>query len=831
MVRFVASLLTLCVVAILAAPFAYRAFDGDDRLARLMQDGQVEAEAGDWVAARLRFEQILAKDPENLEARLGLARALRDGRLYESAATHLIHILRHTPDMPAAQVEFGELLFLAGHLEESRTHLEEAAVTKGPLLPRAQALAAAHAAVAGDDAQAETLAKRALDADPSLSSAYATLATVALREEAFDAALDILDRARGAGAETLALGLLRLGIYETRGTTELVGPALQELTTRFPETPELKLAQARWLAVRPGDNMGKVRVIFDDLLREYAGDPVLIARLTAEAADLLGPEGAFDLFETVASQSDVAIGNQLAVLEAAGGDRDAAIARLTREIAVDERVETRNASRILLARLLDPVDDLDRRATLAGAVLETDPDNPSAHILLGEAHMRGGSYQTAISHLRAALSTRPDETGTILQLARAHALSGSTELAQDRLAKAMRVSGYAPEVALRYARLLEARQGPDSAAELLEIALASHPTDRDLLVRRAEMALAAGDVAVARAVRTQLVAAAADDALVSALDRAISAQSGGLDETIAALRAEFEDAPTDESGLRLGAAYLRAGEADSSVAFLDDLIEARPDWVEARLLRADARLAAGAFEDAVEDLDTAAALAPSRPGVRADLARLQLTLGKQDAADATIAAGLAAVPDNYELAVLQAYRMDETGESDAARLAFQHLAAREPDDPRVAARLARLLVDGDQTPETRAQALRLTAPFEASDDPTRRAIRGWVLYCSGDSALGRAELRGAALALPGDAAVQARLGFAELGTGDLAAGREALQRAAELAQAEMSVPEERLLAAAHDALDRLAGGPIEGAAAPERPCGSAAADQGPGPGQ
>ena len=113
---------------------------------QLMQDGQSQAEDGDWVAARLRFEQILMKDPENLDARLGLARALRDGELYEPAATHLLYIIDRAPDMKAARIEFSEMLYLAGQLDESRKHLTRAAVTDGPLLPRANALTAAHAA-------------------------------------------------------------------------------------------------------------------------------------------------------------------------------------------------------------------------------------------------------------------------------------------------------------------------------------------------------------------------------------------------------------------------------------------------------------------------------------------------------------------------------------------------------------------------------------------------------------------------------------------------------------------------------------------------------------
>ena len=107
---------------------------------------------------------------------------------------------------------------------------------------------------------------------------------------------------------------------------------------------------------------------------------------------------------------------------------------------------------------------------------------------------------------------------------------------------------------------------------------------------------------------------------------AISAQSGGIDATLTALQGDWSTGRNDDKLLPLGAAYLRAGKTDDALALLDDLLGDRPDWTDARLMRADARLAAQDFDGAEADLAAAADLSPDRAEIHADLARLRLSL-------------------------------------------------------------------------------------------------------------------------------------------------------------------------------------------------------------
>ncbi|RYH01247.1 tetratricopeptide repeat protein [Salipiger sp. IMCC34102] len=801
MFRILAILVTLGVVAVLAAPAALRLAGGTGGIARLMQAGDDQAADGDWVAARLRYEQVLSNDPENLDARLGLARALRDGGLFELSATHLLYIIGKDPEMPAPRIEFAEMLFMAGELSESRMHLDRAGVTEGALLPRAQALTAAHAAAEGDDAQALAQARAALAADPGLSHAYATQAAVALRAEDFDTALAALDAARTAQAETLSHGLMRLGILERQGRTDAIGSELRVLSETYPDVPELRLALARWIAGRHPDRTEDAREILISLVRDSADDAAALSSLTSDAVALLGNAAAFDVFNTAGADPALSgqLEQQIAVLEGAAGDTAAARARLSREIENARTPEARNSARILLARLMDPVTEGAARLALAAAVLEDDPQNPSAHLLLADAETRRGAPEAAISHLRTVLSVRPDDAGTLMALARAHALAGSLELALDRLSKAVQVSNHAPDLALTHAGLIEGRQGAAPAAELIDIALEQHPQDLDLLTRRAALALRAGDVATARGLRSRLADLPGGADTVPELDLAIAAQSGTLQTDMDALARD--DSP--EGQLLLARGALRAGRAAQAAEILDARLAAAPGTVDALLLRADAALALQDTDAAVANLDEAMRLAPERPAIAASLARLLLALDRPEAADEAIAGGLAHVPQDYELAVLQAYRLDRTGQTDAARDAFDALSRRAPGDPRVAFRLARLLTRPGTSAAEVDRALQLTAPHDLSDDPERQAIRGWVLHRAGSSTAALDLLRDAAPRRVEDPQTQAWLGLAERGAGNPEAALAAVSRALDLAAGGAAFDDDEVRRATRRAHDEM----------------------------
>ena len=370
----------------------------------------------------------------------------------------------------------------------------------------------------------------------------------------------------------------------------------------------------------------------------------------------------------------------------------------------------------------------------------------------------------------------------------------------------MQTSGQDPEIVLRYARLIESRQGLRPAAELIDIALEAHPGDVGLLVRRAQLALSLGDVDTARALRARLSTLEGSEDVVASLDMAITAQFGGAEDVITALE-EAWTTSRDEAGLlSLGAAHLRSGNAARALELLDGALAERPDWNAARLMRADAHMAAGTFEAAEADLAAVATATPGDAVVQANLARLRLALGRAEAADAAIAEGLSHAPEDYELQVLQARRLETTGDVEAARAALERLAQRQPGDPRVAQRLGLLLTAPGRPPEDIRQALQVTAAFDAASDPALQEIRGWVLHRGGDDARAAAMLRDAATGRPDDPVVQARLGLAELGTGDVEQARAVLSRALDLAaqaDAETDGGGSDVLAMARDALDGL----------------------------
>jgi tetratricopeptide (TPR) repeat protein len=168
---------------------------------------------GDDAAAVGAFRRLLARNPRQLDVRLGLAEALARLGRYEEAAEAYRRALATAPAMSGEiGLALARVSLLLGRLDDVEAQAR-AGMSVNPA--RAHELLAWSALGRNEVHRAETEARLALGLDPTAPGAALALAEVHVRRSRLREALAVLDRARGGGSS--GPGLPVRGLELARG--------------------------------------------------------------------------------------------------------------------------------------------------------------------------------------------------------------------------------------------------------------------------------------------------------------------------------------------------------------------------------------------------------------------------------------------------------------------------------------------------------------------------------------------------------------------------------------------------------------------------------------
>ena len=261
-----------------AAPF----LSGDAALADL--EAFIRIGLGDTKSARALFEAVIARLPNDLDARFGLALLdLASGKKSE-ARSRLEESLRLSPMNARALLSLSLIAQDQGRTEEARALLDRALRFHGQE-PRVQYIAARLAAEAGDRAKAVFHARNALESKPAYAAPRRLLAALMYEATSYDEAIALMreaiarDRKDAASWFTLGLAQAASGrhgdaVYSLRTALglkpddELVRIALENLVTDgSPLEDPSREAYADWHFKRAAEF--EDRSLFDQALFEY----------------------------------------------------------------------------------------------------------------------------------------------------------------------------------------------------------------------------------------------------------------------------------------------------------------------------------------------------------------------------------------------------------------------------------------------------------------------------------------------------------------------------------------------------------------------------------
>ncbi|MEM8792711.1 MAG: tetratricopeptide repeat protein [Pseudomonadota bacterium] len=692
-----------------------------------------------------RFTKVIDIQPENVDARVKVARLLMVDNAADRAANEIDTILRLEKERAEVYSLLAAIRLNENDLPAAREALDQA-LALDPNDPDAAVAESSYFFRTGQNAKALARVNEALEVTP----------------------------------RAVALHLTKLQTLERIGQMDDVGAHLQVMVDTFPEAIRFRQAYVNWALrfERPEIAERELRALIE--MQPEREEPVkdLIRYIRRERGDGEARVALVELIDTAENRLDLQL--MLAKYDVEIGDSDRAIEDLTALIA--EEPLGANRARIALSRIYYNEANIEAADRLVEAALAEDPLDIEALSLLAARQIDDEDLEVAVQTIRKGLNEAPNDV-RLLQLAgRAQELLGNLDLANDRLASAVRASDFDVDVAERYVQFLLRLDRVTAAEAVLADAVRRKPGDRDLLdllgFTRIRLEDWLGAEAAAEALRQY------DPERAQQLYAAVLLGQEKFDEGADLLR----DLPRDErrraaSVAALMQTYLREGELDQAIAFLEELLTENPDDLQALGLRGNIYIVERKYAEAEEKYRRILEIDPGNGGAHSALSRLYAVTGEREKSEEALMAGLSASPDSIVLLTRLAQLRETQGRFDEAIEVYDDLYQRVPDSLLVANNLASLL--SDHRADSRAaveRAYTIASRLRPSDLPHYRDTYGWTRYLKGEYEEALAKIAPVVEALPTNPWVHYHLGMIYLALERREDARPHLEQALDLSE-------------------------------------------------
>ncbi|WP_138935591.1 tetratricopeptide repeat protein [Roseovarius arcticus] len=745
--------------AVLAALVLLTACDSaEERAEEHFQSGMAFVEAGDIDRALIEFRNVFKLNGNHKEARLTYARIERERGNIPASFGQFLRLIEQDPDNLEGRRALAEMALETGNWEELERH-GAAAAELAPDDLEIQALnnslAYSQSIKSGNIAASRLVVQKSRDliqADPGLMNARRTLIDYLVRSRDWDDALDEIDAALALDPNTSGLYAVRLSILQELNRPSDVEAQLLQMTQLFPGDEGVKqLLMQHYIDHEDLDAAER-------FLRKEAAtaseDFMPVQRLTVFLDQYRGSAVAISELDKVIAQggpSTERMRAMRAVLKFRAGDTDTAITEMRALLKDAERSITTREIEVEFARLLFQAGKPDEARALVEAMLVEDPTQVDALKFKAAWLIEEDQTGDAIVLLRNALGQAPRDPQLMTLMAQAHERNGDRALMGEMLALAVEISLNAAPESLRYAQYLITEGNQTVAERVLIDALRLSPQNRELLAALGELYLQTQDwPRLDSVIRT---ISSLDDSNAVAManqlkSKMLSAQerTGDLTEFLTQLADDPEFEVSAE--LALVRSELAQGEVKSALDRLDELLEASPDSLPLRFVKAHTMNIDGNPDEAETLYRAILGDHPDAVAVWAALRELKVEQGDMDAAQSVLDDALAKLPKDLNLLMMQASEYERTGQLDNAIDVYEKLYAIDSRALVVANNLASLLTTHRTDDESLERAYALARRLKNTRVAAYQDTYGWVAYRLGNYEDALRYLKSAADALP-----------------------------------------------------------------------------------
>jgi tetratricopeptide (TPR) repeat protein len=340
-----------------------------------------------------------------------------------------------------------------------------------------------------------------------------------------------------------------------------------------------------------------------------------------------------------------------------------------------------------------------KRSNSTAPSCTSSPSIPKRITTWGVIAVQAGQPIGGLPHFQAALAARPDhgpfwcsligilidlgrldEACRVLEQARRQPVTDGAAL-ENLAAHLARRLGVPPAHPLTFALALREVGKYPEALNQLAAYLSGHPLDAEALAHRAHLLLLARQPAAAAEAVEQALTHNPDLTVVQRNLARVRLAQGRPVDALTAARQAHRIAPDDAENRLILATALGANQAaDSALALLDALVQARPDDAEAHAQRALLQYQTGKTAGALADAQRAVALKPHLTHVWFLLSSLLRAADNLPAAIAALQNALMVEPDHVDILLTLGEWHRQMEETDQALALLEKAVMLAPDN-------------------------------------------------------------------------------------------------------------------------------------------------------
>ncbi len=703
------------------------AVDAETQLRYQRLRGEVLLVKGDFAAARTAFDSVIAANPKDVRALLGLTSVIESTDGVSAALAVTDRAVAADPNDPNVQLARGALFMKNKRVTDAAAAFQEAArlatapTKKGVLLEALGGLAQSQAFLGQVNEALNTSARMQKIAPNSPLTRYIR-AYALVQHGDLDEARKLLEQ-NVAQAQDLRSKLLLGAVNLTQGRYAQAEMHLSSVVAAAPDNVEARrlLAQSRLRQSKPNEALdallpavGSDKHVSGDLL-VLAGQASLAAGKTKEGVALL-KRNVEQHPDELSAQLDLAGGylaagqadQALAVLGGAAADKSKSSANS----APDERQTVRREYLAVLARIQKG--DIAGAAEYAIKVAEQQKQNSALQMLASSALTAQRQYEKARPFAESVIRLLPDQAVGYANLGRLDLLQGNANAARENFQTALKKKPDDATSATSLALIELAAQHGDEALALLSEFRKHNATSIEPRILEAQVLLSRGKIDEAEKLARENVAMASSNASALAglarvlsvkglhaealdtFDRALHVQpnsvplrfqmaveqsvAGHVDDAIRTAREALKRDANYAPAMQLdGVLSVAKGDLSTASRYVEILTKTADDQSATHELIGVLRNAQRRFDDAAGAFHKAGELNPQpRYAIGEYQARVR---GKLGSPEQPLAQFLAKHPNESTVRIMLAQAQQQRGDRAGAARSYEQVLSNQPRNP------------------------------------------------------------------------------------------------------------------------------------------------------
>ena len=746
--------------------------------------GQKYLEQKDYVKAALEFRNALKVKQDYPDAWFGMAQVEESDKNWNLVSGDLHKVLELDPKYIKARLALARLLMLGGNFDEALKNVNTA-LEQDPKDASVHAMKAAILLKLGKAPDAIQEANIALTIDTGSTDALMVLAAERLNANDNPAVQSLIDKGLKISPKSVGLQLFALNYYQKIANLTAQEATLRNIVAIEPNLPNYRKALVTFLMSqkRYDDAEAELRAIVKSDPKNIQSNLDVVSFLASYPGK--GPEqAAKELARLIASGENVSTyKSALAQLYFELGRNEDSFALLKEVIEKEGITEIGIKARLDLATKYIGMRRTAEAEPIIAEVLKNDTRNIEGLRLRAAVEIEQGKLDDAANDLRTAMNDAPGNPLLYQMMAAVNERGGSIELAEKSMSDAFRVGRYDSKIGLDLARFLLRHGKAERAESILTDLAQSAPNNIEVLSMLADLKLRRQDWRGAQDLAETIKNTPGNEALSGqVLAASLSGQNKIEDSIHVLLEANAANPNQQQTKFALVQAYLKGGKYTEAEDYLNTLLKAEPNNVEARVFLGVVQSLTKRPDDAVTSFNAAMKTDPKNPASYKALSQFYAQSGKIDDAIQALKNGLVQIPKDMDLRFVLASIYQGKNDIDGAIKLYEEMLADQPGSMIAANNYASLVSDYRTDAASIDKAGSAAAILRGSPISQFKDTLGWILFLRGQYKDSLEILKQSTADLPDMALTNYHLGKAYLATGEKEAAKASFEKARKLAQ-------------------------------------------------